>query len=184
VVAATTCLVYNEAYVGVCNDDNNCANSPTRARNARWVMEGEESGEGEPNVGERRRRLTLAPRPWATAHHGEAAEKVRPAIFAGPGGSDDVWGKVDGERSAVSVPCSSVGSTSELRSEFARVANGSRFWVLDGEDYSDGETNLGELLVSGGDSRCASARRSCSDRVPPRWRFHCAPWGRRCPAAR
>jgi hypothetical protein len=90
-------------------------------------MEGEESSEGEPNVGKRRRRLTLAPRPWATARHGEAAEKVRPVLFAGSGGSGDAWGQVNDERTADNGPCSSVGSTSELRSEFVRVANGSRF---------------------------------------------------------
>jgi hypothetical protein len=120
-----------------------------------------------PNLGARRRRLTLAPRPWAAVHHGETATKVCPAFFAGSGGSDDVWGRTDGERSATSGPCLSVGSTSELRSEFARVTNGSRFWVLDDEVCSDGETNVGEVLVSSGDSQCASSRRSGSDQVPP-----------------
>jgi hypothetical protein len=130
-------------------------------------MEGEESSEGEPSVEARRRCLTLAPRPWAAARHGETVEKVRPAVFAGSSESDDAWGKVDGERSAVSGPCSSVGSTSELRSEFARVTNGSHFWALDDKDCSDGETNLGELLVSGGDSQCATFQRFGSNRVPP-----------------
>jgi hypothetical protein len=123
--------------------------------------------EGAPNVGARRRRLTLAPRPWTAARHGETAPKVCTSVFAGSGGSDDAWGEVDGERSAVSEPCSSVGSTSELRSEFARVTNSSRFWVLGDEDCSDGDSILGELLVSGGDSRCASPRGSAADLVQP-----------------
>jgi hypothetical protein len=124
--------------------------------------------EGVPNAGARRRRLTLAPRPWAAARHGETAAKVCPVFFADSGGSDDVWGETDGERSATSGPCSSVGSTSELRSEFARVTNGSPFWVLDDEVGSDEETNVGELLGSGGDSRCASSWGSGSDQVPPK----------------
>jgi hypothetical protein len=89
------------------------------------------------------------------------------AVFADCGGSDAAWGEVDGERSAVSEPCSSVGSTSELQSEFARVTNGSRFWVLDVEDCSDGDSTQGELLVSGGDSRCAAPRGSGGDMFLP-----------------
>jgi hypothetical protein len=148
---------------------HNCAKALhlCNCRAVRERIEGEESSEGEPNVGKRWRRLTLAPRPWATARHGEAAGKVRPALFAGSGGSDVAWGQVDGERTAEDGPCSSVGSTSELRSEFVRVANGSLFWALDGEDSSDEETNLGEMLESGGVSRCATSGRSCSDRVHP-----------------
>jgi hypothetical protein len=89
------------------------------------------------------------------------------AVFADSGGSVDAWGEVDGERSAVSDLCSSVGSTPELRSEFARVTNDSRFWALGGEDGSDVDSILGERLASGGDSRCASPRGSGADLVPP-----------------
>jgi hypothetical protein len=130
-------------------------------------MEGEQSNEGEPSVGARRRRLTLAPRPWAEARHGGTAPEVSAAVFADSGGSGAAWGEVDGERLAVSEPCSSVGSSSELRSEFAMVTNGSRFWVLDVEDCSDGDSTQGELLVSGGDSRCAAPRGSGGDMFLP-----------------
>jgi hypothetical protein len=121
-------------------------------------MEGEENSEGEPCVRARRRRLTLAPRPWAVARRGRTAPESGDAVFADSGGSGAAWGEVDGGRSAVSEPCSSVGSTPELRSEFARVTNGSRFWVLDAEECSDGDSVQGELLESGGVSRWASPR--------------------------
>jgi hypothetical protein len=88
-------------------------------------------------------------------------------LFAGSGGSDDAWGLADCERTAEGMSCSSVGSTSELRSEFKRVANGSRFWALDGVASSDEETDMGETLTSGGEYSFALSGRSCSDREPP-----------------
>jgi hypothetical protein len=124
-----------------------------------------ERGRGED--GKRRRRLTLAPRPWATARHGETAEKVSSALFAGSSGSDNVWGLADCERTAEGMPCSSVGSTSELRSEFKRVANGSRFWALDGEVSTDEEVDMGVKLASGLECSPALSGKSCSDREPP-----------------
>jgi hypothetical protein len=52
---------------GSANEKGRTLFLPWPANLSRSWMEGEESNEGEPNVGARRRRLTLAPRPWAEA---------------------------------------------------------------------------------------------------------------------
>jgi hypothetical protein len=112
-----------------------------------------ESGGGVPAgapAGEwRRRRLTLAPRPWVGRDQGSQPAKVSSFIFAGLEGNGD--GPVAGE-AAIGLGtwsnggCSSVASSSTVREEFERVTNGSRFWVL-ADDGSETESCLeGELL--------------------------------------
>lgn len=46
---------------------------------------------------------------------------------------------------------SSVGSSSDIRSEFKRVANGSRFWALVDVNSSDDESSMEEVHPSGGE---------------------------------
>jgi hypothetical protein len=102
---------------------------------------------GEPAGKRRWRRLTLAPRPRATARRGEGEAKVSATFFADSGGSD---GEVAG-RSEVRWESSSVGSSSDIRFEFKQAVGGSRFWALAVEESSDGES-VDEVVSSVGET--------------------------------
>jgi hypothetical protein len=111
------------------------------------MSEGGESREatpdGAPVGGERRRRLTLAPRPWVGSERGATPDEVSGVLLAGPTGIEggtEAEKEVLGAVSWSSGGCSSVGSSSTTKLDSERVTNGSRFWVLSESDDSDVES--------------------------------------------
>jgi hypothetical protein len=116
-----------------------------------------ERGEGEPPSGRGRRRLTLAPRPWAAAERGKTNAKVSATVFA-----DTAAEAMDGEVSSqarVKHARSSVGSTSGISSSFLEAGNGSRFWALAVDESSDDELSP---FMERFPSRVAQAPPACS----------------------
>jgi hypothetical protein len=116
------------------------------------MSEREGSDEGGPTG--RRWRLTLALRPWVTERHGKQEEKVRSTLFAGSCRSGGATLVTDSELVAESVggeAISSVGSSSNIWSEFKRVANDSRFWALADVNSSDEESSMEEVHPSSGE---------------------------------
>jgi hypothetical protein len=113
-----------------------------------------------PRVGGRRRRLTLAPRPWVAALAGEEKAEVRPVVFA------DSDGELSSARRA-SLVCSSVGSSSTLLSS---LGHGCRFWALaddvsSEDDSSSSREASSDSEVDGCPGGSASAR-SASPLLP------------------
>jgi hypothetical protein len=103
-----------------------------------------------PPEGRRRRRLTLAPRPWVVERCGgsPAAEGIG-GLFADSGPVRSVArGAEDGGSSEASCSSrSSVGSSSEAPPCATWSGCGSRFWALAGEESSGEEEDESEISV-------------------------------------
>jgi hypothetical protein len=129
------------------------------------MSEGKESDKGVQTGGRRRRRLTLAPRPWASERRREQEEKVSSTLFADSGrsgGGTTTTGDEVGTEYGEGWASSSVGSSSDIRSEFKRVANGSRFWALADDVCSDEEPFTDDVLHSVGETSSNLSRVLCS----------------------
>jgi hypothetical protein len=96
----------------------------------------------------RRRRLTLAPRPWASKGGDGWRSRASMPLFADSGGGE-VESDADNEEGVVWSTDSSVGSWSDSRG--AHLASmGSRFWALAAEDSSGEETSPEDSGTSNG----------------------------------
>jgi hypothetical protein len=110
-------------------------------------MSESEGVEGEPAGGWRRRRLTLAPRPWGSKALGEEEATVSKFVYAD---SDKSGGETARSCGELSVEmCSSIGSSSDILMDFKQREKGSRFWALDDDVSSDEESPPEELASSG-----------------------------------
>jgi hypothetical protein len=113
------------------------------------------------------RRLTLAPRPWASKGGDGRQSRASLPLFADSGGGE-VESGADKEEDVVWSGESSVGSWSASRR--AHLASmGSRFWALAAEDSSDEETSPEDSGTSNGvPGSCAGGAVPASEGVQAR----------------
>lgn len=112
-------------------------------------MRAEGKGDGIQDAGRRRRRLTLAPRPWSTARNNGQGAKVSTVVFADSDGGGSEAASVE------SWIGSSVGSSSLSPPAMAgTVISGSRFRALaddvSADEESESEEELRTAIDAGG----------------------------------